>query len=79
MNFVAHATAADQELYWNGQQLYEDQHLMDHIDSDVPVQVYCNGEHSEIGFIEQFCADYVKINNVFYSRKQFTFVSRPGY
>ncbi|WP_223298917.1 hypothetical protein [Paenibacillus darwinianus] len=66
-------------IYINGQHLFEDRHFLDHIEHEVPIQIYCEREHSDIGFIEQFSADYVKVNNVFYNRDQFTFISRPGY
>lgn len=66
-------------VYMNGQQLYDNQHFEDHIRHAVPVQIYLDREHSDIGFIEHYCPDYVKVNNVFYRRSQFTFISRPGY
>ncbi|PZD94896.1 hypothetical protein DNH61_15930 [Paenibacillus sambharensis] len=66
-------------MYINGQILTSDQQLLDHIEHEVPIQVYWGKEHRDIGFIEQFCPDYVKVNNVFYNRRQFTFKSRPGY
>ncbi len=66
-------------MYMNGQMIYEDRHFQDHMSSEVPVQIYCGRMHSDIGFIEQYGKEFVLVNNIFYSRRQFTFVSRPGY
>jgi hypothetical protein len=66
-------------MYLNGQLIFDDFHFKDHCEAHVPVQIYWGTEHSDIGFVEQFCPEYIKINNVFYNRRQFTFVSRPGY
>ncbi len=49
------------------------------MDHRIPIQVYSIGCHKDIGFIEQYCGDYVKVNHIFYDRTQFTFVSRPGF
>ena len=66
-------------VYLNGQPLFEDRHFLDHIDHEVPIQIYWDKEHTDIGFIESFCEDYVVVNQVLYNRRQFTFISRPGY
>ncbi len=66
-------------MYLNGQMIYDDRHFKDHMVSGVPVQIYHGKIHSDIGFIEYYGKEFVKVNNIFYSRKQFTFVSRPGY
>ncbi|WP_219834710.1 hypothetical protein [Paenibacillus sp. R14(2021)] len=66
-------------MYVNGQLIFDDLHFQDHHECNVPVQVYWGQEHHDIGFVEYFSPSYIKMNNVFYSRKQFTFVSRPGY
>lgn len=66
-------------LYENGERLDQDKHFLDHIEHEVPIQVYLDGEHVEIGFVERFCSRYVRINNVDYDRTVFTFISRPGY
>ncbi|MFD0717128.1 hypothetical protein [Paenibacillus sp. GCM10027626] len=66
-------------MYSNGQLIFADFHFKDHRDHEVPVQIYCGKDHSDIGYIEQFSQGFVKVNNVFYNRMQFTFVSRPGY
>jgi len=66
-------------MYLHGQQLTEDSHFQDHIDAEVPVQVYYQNLHKDIGFIEMYNRHFVKINRIFYSRKKHTFVSRPGY
>lgn len=66
-------------MYLFGQILHEDHHFLDHLGHKVPVQIYDKGRHKEIGFIQQVSKDFVKIDNLYYSRKQYTFVSRPGY
>ncbi|BBI30650.1 hypothetical protein D7Z26_25655 [Cohnella endophytica] len=66
-------------MYMNGQMIYDDRHFLDHMCSEVPVQIYCGRRHSDIGFIEYYGKEFVQVNNIFYNRKQFTFVSRPGY
>jgi len=69
----------DSCVYFNGQQLTEDQHFLDHILHHVPIQVYLASEHQDIGFIAQFCDRYVHIDGSRYERNRFTFISRPGY
>ncbi|HEY0828764.1 MAG TPA: hypothetical protein VGE40_11750 [Bacilli bacterium] len=66
-------------MYENGQHLTEDNHFQDHIEHEVPVQVYLEKTHDDIGFVEKVSQDYIKVNDTFYSRQMFTFVSRPGY
>lgn len=65
--------------YENGQRLYEDQHFQDHIDHGVPVQIYLEGVHQDIGFIDSFNRRSVRVNDIDYDRNRFTFISRPGY
>ena len=65
--------------YENGQRLYEDRHFQDHIDHGVPIQIYLDGVHQDIGFIERFNRHSVRVNNMNYDRRRFTFISRPGY
>jgi len=66
-------------MYSNGELIFADFHFNDHCEHQVPVQIYWGREHSDIGFVEQYSQGFVKVNNVFYNRMQFTFVSRPGY
>ncbi|QHW32159.1 hypothetical protein GZH47_16000 [Paenibacillus rhizovicinus] len=66
-------------MYENGQLIFDDCHFQDHFDCQVPVQVYWGKEHHDIGFVDEVSSSYIKMNNIFYSRKRFTFVSRPGY
>ncbi|MBO7748058.1 hypothetical protein I8J29_28075 [Paenibacillus sp. MWE-103] len=66
-------------MYVNGQLIFDDRHFRDHHECGVPVQVYWGKEHHDIGYVEHISPSYIKMNNIFYSRKQFTFVSRPGY
>lgn len=67
------------EVYVNGQRLHKDRHFKAHIIHGVPIQIYLDNVHQEIGFIERFTKHYVRINNVDYDRTRFTFISRPGY
>ncbi|WJH36367.1 hypothetical protein MJA45_00940 [Paenibacillus aurantius] len=62
-----------------GQKLTHDVHFLDHIKHEVPVQVYLNTTHEDIGFVQSFSDHYIKMNDVFYNRSQFKFISRPGY
>ncbi|MFD2611549.1 hypothetical protein [Paenibacillus gansuensis] len=66
-------------MYFNGQVLTADQHFDDHRTHEVPVQVYYEERHHDIGYIESICPAFVRINNIFYNRTLFTFISRPGY
>jgi len=66
-------------LYLNGQMIFDDRHFKDHMSLEVPIQVYNGRLHSDIGFIDYYGKDFVKVNNIFYSRQHFTFISRPGY
>ena len=66
-------------MYENGQHLTEDEHFTDHIERDVPIQIYCNNLHNDIGYVQEMSGMYIKMNNTFYRRDQFRFISRPGY
>jgi len=67
------------DMYLNGESLSDDKHLRDHIEHDIPVQVYVGDEHRDIGFVSDYSQHFVRINNVLYSRSYYRFVSRPGY
>ena len=66
-------------MYSNGDKISEDRHFQDHIEHEVPVQIYLEHYHRDIGFIERFTPSFIKVNSTYYNRKLFTFVSRPGY
>ncbi|MBP1996176.1 hypothetical protein J2Z66_007820 [Paenibacillus eucommiae] len=66
-------------MYDNGQELITDLHFQAHMDADIPVQVYYQNKHKDIGYVEYFTPSYIKINNTYYNRYLYTFVSRPGY
>ncbi|MBB6638283.1 hypothetical protein H7B67_29485 [Cohnella thailandensis] len=66
-------------MYLNGQMIFDDCHFLDHMAADVPIQIYRGTIHKDIGFIEYYGKEFVKVNSILYSRKQFTFISRPGY
>lgn len=66
-------------MYKFGQTLEHDDDFLDHKEKQIPVQVYFLSRHVDIGFIEWYSRDFVKMNGLYYSRKWFRFVSRPGY
>jgi hypothetical protein len=66
-------------MYTNGQQITSNNHFQDHVKQHIPIQIYHNARHRDIGFVEKFSYDYVKVNDTFYSRQRYTFISRPGY
>jgi ribosome maturation factor RimP len=66
-------------MYENGQPLTEDVHFTDHIGHDIPVQIYLMDTHNEIGHVQEVLKDYIKINDCYYRRDLFRFLSRPGY
>ena len=66
-------------MYTNGQALTDVNQFYDHIGRDVPVQIYTSGSHLDIGYIKEVNNVYIKVNNTYYRRDQFLFISRPGY
>ncbi len=66
-------------MYHNGETLTKDHHFRDHIDHSVPIQVYWQDTHQDIGFIDEFSEKFVRIHRMIYMREHFTFISRPGY
>jgi hypothetical protein len=66
-------------MYSNGQMISEDRHFLDHIEHEVPVQIYLEAQHRDIGFVERITPSFIKVNSTYYNRHLYTFVSRPGY
>lgn len=66
-------------MFSNGTPLTEDHHFQYHFVQGIPVQIYDDLQHSDIGYIEAYSAHYVKLNNTYYHRRAFLFISRPGY
>jgi hypothetical protein len=66
-------------MYENGQPLISDSHFQDHVDCDVPIQVYYLNQHKDIGYVETYGSNFVKLNNTYYNRHFYIFLSRPGY
>jgi hypothetical protein len=64
---------------YNGKLLMHDSHFQDHLEALVPVQVYYQNKHKDIGFVEYYTSNFIKVNNTFYNRFLYTFISRPGY
>ncbi|WP_240666775.1 hypothetical protein [Longirhabdus pacifica] len=67
------------DLYYNGQAIFDDTHFNDHLESEIPIQIYSKDEHEDIGFIDNFNNNFITVNNNNYNRECFTFISRPGY
>ncbi|MBO9605905.1 MAG: hypothetical protein J7639_08145 [Paenibacillaceae bacterium] len=66
-------------MYSFGQHLTDDLHFSDHMKHQVPVQIYYDNAHKDVGFVETYTPMFIKVNNTFYNRTHYTFVSRPGY
>lgn len=66
-------------MYFFGQTLVKDIHFLDHMMHGIPVQVYRQGVHQDIGYIRGISRDYIKVGDYYYSRCLHRFVSRPGY
>lgn len=66
-------------MYSFGQTLTGDTQFCDHIEHEIPVQIYEDRNHTDIGYIDGYSDQFVKVNQISYCRKQFTFISRPGY
>lgn len=66
-------------MYTNGQIITDDRHFQDHIEHGVPIQVYLDDLHKDIGIVERYTQTFIKINQTYYHRECFTFISRPGY
>jgi hypothetical protein len=66
-------------MYENGQPLINDSHFQDHVACRVPVQVYYQNQHKDIGYVEAYSSNFVKVNNTYYNRHLYVFLSRPGY
>jgi hypothetical protein len=66
-------------MYLFGQELTVDVQFYDHIEHEIPIQIYHDHNHADIGYIVGYSDHFVMVNQTCYSRKQFTFVSRPGY
>ena len=45
----------------------------------IPVQVYEQGCHKNVGLITAVDAQFVEIEGALYNRNFYTFISRPGY
>lgn len=76
---ITHKTLGGSPMYYNGEKLTDDIHFQDHLEEFIPIQVYLEHQHSDIGFIKKFCSTYVKINETYYHRDAYVFISRPGY
>ena len=40
-------------VYENGQVLTDDLHFVDHLDQDVPIQIYRNNLHDDIVYVQE--------------------------
>ncbi|MNH88551.1 hypothetical protein D3C73_410610 [compost metagenome] len=66
-------------MYRNGQSLVDDTHFQDHFEADIPIQIYYQSVHRDIGFVEYYTLHFIKVNNTLYNRHLYTFISRAGY
>jgi hypothetical protein len=66
-------------VYLFGQTITCDVQILDHIEHEIPIQIYSEFTHTDIGYIDDYSENFVKVNQTYYCRRQFTFVSRPGY
>nr|WP_138496099.1 hypothetical protein [Paenibacillus pinistramenti] len=62
-----------------GSELIHDFHFEKHLKQSVPVQVYFEGIHEQIGLITAYDSYFVEVEGTLFNRKLFTFISRPGY
>jgi hypothetical protein len=65
--------------YQNGEKLITLQNFQDHASHGIPVQVYDQFTHADIGFVQEIHETFVIVNKTQYSRELFKFISRPGY
>jgi hypothetical protein len=66
-------------MYNNGQQLIQDSQFQDHVDAYIPVQVYYQSVHKDIGFVQTVTPHFIIMNHTYYNRYLYLFVSRSGY
>jgi hypothetical protein len=45
----------------------------------VPVQIYLDRMHKDIGYVQRYTHSFIKVNSTYYNRGLYTFISRPGY
>ncbi|MFP4978589.1 hypothetical protein ACE6ED_24495 [Paenibacillus sp. CN-4] len=50
-----------------------------HIEQGIPVEVYRDGVHVDIGLLTAVDTHFAELQGTLYNRSRFTFVSRPGY
>jgi hypothetical protein len=68
-------------MYENGQRLTTDDQFQSHVEYGVPIQIYSYSrhEHRDVGFVQGYNANFVQVNDIYYNRHVFVFLSRPGY
>lgn len=66
-------------LSQHGELITQDPDIEEHILAKIPVQIYLQDEHEDIGFIDAYTSQFIKMNQVCYNRNMYTFISRPGY
>ena len=54
-------------------------HFQYHIQYAVPVQIYKENVHVDIGVLTAVDEGFVELQGTLYNRSLFTFISRPGY
>lgn len=66
-------------MYLFGQSLTQDIHFLDHMEHEIPVQVYLGTKHEDIGYVCGISRHFIRIGPIYYKRGIYRFVSRPGY
>jgi len=62
-----------------GEILTLQRHFQYHIQNAVPVEVYRGSIHVDMGVLSAADDSFAELQGTLYSRRVFTFVSRPGY
>ena len=62
-----------------GQRLTLLRHFQYHIQYGVPVEIYRDNAHVDIGVLTAVDESFVELQGTLYNRSLFTFISRPGY
>ncbi|MRN57217.1 hypothetical protein [Paenibacillus monticola] len=62
-----------------GEILTLQRHFQYHIQNAVPVEIYLDNVHIDIGILTAVDESFVELQGTLYNRGLFIFISRPGY
>ncbi|MFE4714558.1 MULTISPECIES: hypothetical protein [Paenibacillus] len=62
-----------------GEKLMLHRHFQYHIQYAVPVEIYLDNVHIDIGILTAVDEGFVELQGTLYNRNRYTFISRPGY